>query len=257
MAFSLNNSNSLFCITTPIAGYPFSLMGWFRVPDVSLQLSLMGLVSFSSGSRCDVKFAGNTTDSATATAESVDSGTAVTTSPMIPGTWHHLLAVFASDTKRTIYLDGGNAGVNTDLVSVSALDFFYFGNIADTNLVDIAEVAIVQAEISAEQAAGFVKRVPVFATPYAADVVAYQDCIRQLNRPALGPTFTSNGTLNVIEHPPIHIASRGRIGLSPSRLPGPWYLENAEASSSSLDIGQLAMAGMAVNNTTLAGEVRA
>lgn len=256
MALSLNISNALISNATPIAGYPFSLMGWFRIPDVDTLTSLLGIVSFSSGSRCDVLFAGDTTKAVVAKTETGSStGVASSTIAMSPNTWHHIVAVFASDTSRTIYLDGGNAGVNTDSVSATALNFFYFGNITDTTNIDLAEVSIVTAAVSAEQAASLANGCPLLSTPLARDTVAYLDCIRQLNRPGLGPLFSSSGTPSVVDHPRVFSSTGGFLTAMPLRYGGPWLAEQAEFRPHSAEIGQLATAGMVLNNSILSGEV--
>jgi len=256
MALSLNNTNALQTIATPIAGYPFSLMGWFRVPDVNTETSLLGLVSFSSGSRCDVLFAGHTTKAAVAKATAGSStGAASSAISMLPNTWQHVVAVFASDTSRTIYLDGGNSGVNTDSVTATALNFFYFGNIFSSTNIDLADVSIVSAVVSAEQAAALSKGCPILSTSLAGNLVAHHDCIRQLNRPGLGPLFTSSGTPGVVDHPRVFFSNGGALAAMPLRYGGPWLTEQTEFYPLSTDIGQFSTAGVVLSNSIFSGEV--
>ena len=256
MALSLNNGSALLCNSTTISGYPFTLVGRFRVPNVNAQMSLLGLISFSTGARCDVFYAGNTTDAAVAQTQLGSSiGAASSAISMTPGTWHHVMAVFASSTSRKIYLDGGNLGTNTDSVTATSLDFFYLGNILDSNQVEIADVAIVSAEASAEHAASLAAGCPIMSTSLAGQTVAYHDCIRQQNHPGVGPSFTSGGSPVVVDHPRAFFATSGNFSAMPLRYQGPWHAEQAEMSSLSAETGQLTTAGIELNNSILSAEV--
>ncbi len=255
MAFSVNVTNAIFNSMTSIAGYPFSLMSWFRVPNVNTELPLMGLFSSSGSTQCNVSFAGGTTQAAVAKITSGSLNAAVSSSPMAPGTWHHLVAVYASDTLRTIYLDGSNTEVNTDNIPASSLDFFYFGNIGGNTLVDLAEISVVQAEVNAEQAAILSRGYPMLSTPLAKQAVVYHDCIRQPNRPGLGPISSSTGAPTAIDHPRIFSSNGGVSVVMPARFRGPWQTEGAEFYPLSTGVGQLAVAGAVSNNSILSGEV--
>jgi len=215
----------------------------------------MGLLSSSGLMQCNVTFAGDTTQVAMAKVTSSGLNASASSSPMVPGTWHHLVAVYASDTLRTIYLDGSNAEVNTDNISATSLDFFYFGNLTGNTPVDLAEVSVVQTEVSAEQAAILASGYPLLSAPYAEQVVVYRDCIRQLNRPGIGPASTLAVTPTVIDHPRIFSSTGGVAAVMPLRFSGPWQTEQAEFYPLSSGVGQLAMAGAASNNSILSGEV--
>lgn len=255
MAFSVNVTNAIFNSMTPIASYPFSLMGWFRVPDVNIEFPILGLLSFSGLAQFEVSFAGNTTQAAVAKATGGGFSAAVSSGPMVPGTWHHLVAVYASDTLRTIYLDGSNTEVNTDNIPMASLDFFYLGNIGSSTPVDLAEVSIVQAEVSAEQATILASGYPMLSTPLARQAVIYHDCIRQLNRPGLGPISSSAVTPPAVDHPRIFSSTGGVSAVMPARFSGPWQTDETEFYPLSTGIGQLAVAGAASNNSILSGEV--
>ncbi len=255
MAFSVNATNLVFSTIAPIAGYPFSLMGWFRVPDVNMQLPLMGIWDVSGVAQSNVLFAGDTTKVAMAKVKNGILEAVTESSLMTPETWHHLVAVYASDTLRVIYLDGVNVEVNTDNVPITPLNLAYFGNYADGVFVDIAEVSIVEAEVSAEQAAELASRQPMLSTPLAKHAVAYQDCIRQRNHPGLGPAFSFAGASIIVDHPSILLPTRGVSAVMPVRFRGPWQTDQTELQASSTDIGQLAMAGVVSQNSILSGEV--
>lgn len=256
MALSLNNSNAVLTTLITVPDYPFSLVGWFRVPDTTSFTTLMGILSTSTGARCDVYFAGNSTKEAVAvTKVGSSSSSAYSTSPMIPGQWHHLAAVFPSDSERKIFIDGSNLGVNNDNLTIPMLSFFYFGNLYGPEFVDVAEVSVIQAAVSAEQAAFLANGGPLLASPNSRDIVTYHDCIRQTNRPGLGPKFIVIGSPTATDHPRVMQAVGGYSTTMPSRVRGPWQVEQSFARSLAADQGQLSVSGIASNNSILSGEV--
>jgi len=255
VAFSLNSSNSLFTNSVSVAGYPFSMTGWFRVPDVTASVSLTGLVSFSTGARCDLIFAGDGGKEAVAKTANGSSSSALSTSAMIPGQWHHLAAVFASDSERTIYLDGGSIGVNTDSISIGTLDFYYFGNISSATAIDVAEVSLIKAALDAQQVAALAKGCPVLALTSARDLIAYQDCIRSPNRPGLGPVLSMAGGATIVDQP----RGMSALGVSMSAMSGfvrgPMRVEQSHFRSLSAAEGQMSNVGVVSTNAIFPGEV--
>lgn len=256
MALAINNANAILSISAPIPSYPFSIVAWLRVPNTISLTSLMGLSSTSTGARCDVYFAGDSTKEALVkTTIASGSGSAFSTIPMVPGKWHHLSAVFASDNERRIYVDGGNVGINNDNLPISDLDFFYLGNLFGFEFVDVAEFSVIRAAVSAEQAASFANGAPILASPYSGNVVTYHDCIRQTNHPGLGPKFIVVGSSPVIKHPPVLHAVGGYATAMPNRVRGPWHVERPIVRSLPVAKGQLSVAGVSSNDSILSGEV--
>ncbi len=255
MAFSLNNSNSFFSIATSVSGYPFSMVGWFRVPDVNTLTNLMGIVDFSTGASCEVYFAGDSGKQAIAKTTNGSSGSASSTSPMIPGQWHHLSAVFASDTERKIYLDGGNVGVNTTNIPIGVLSFYYFGNIFSTDSIEVADVSIIETALDEEQVVVLAKGFSVRTLPSVRDALAYQDCIRHANRPGLGPGLSMAGLSTVVEHPRMMFPIGGYSMAMTDRVRGPFRVEEMQYRSLSNEQGQLSSAGVVSTNAVLSGEV--
>jgi len=255
VAFSLNNDNAFYSLSVPVIGYPFSMTGWFRVPDTTSFLALMGFASLSTGARCDVFYAGDGAKEVVAKSANGSSGSAYSTSPMVPGQWHHLAAVFSSDTERKIYLDGGNVGVNNANIPVGVLNFFYFGAGYSQDFIDVADVSLVAAAFSEDQAAALAKGVSVFALPNSQNVIAYHDCIRDAFRPGLGPVFVSNGTLVVKEHPRMVFPNGGFSAAMPDRIRGPFRIEEALFRSQSAEQGQPSIAGVVSTNPIIPGEV--
>jgi len=255
VALSLNNSSTYFNFALPAIGYPFSLVGWFRVPDTSALISFLGIASLSTGARCDIYYAGNGGKEAVAKSANGTSGSAYSTSPMTPGQWHHLTAVFSSATERKIYLDGSSEGVNNSNVPIGTLDFLYFGAAYSTTLVDVADVSLVAATVSKEQAVALANGYSLLASPISPNVIVYHDCIRRGNRPGIGPVFVSNGSPVVIDHPRMMFPNSGFSTALPDRVRGPFRIEKSLFRSQSAEQGQLSIAGVNSTNTILSGEV--
>jgi len=255
VAFSIDGSNVLYSINSPISGYPFSLAGWFRVPDVSLLTALVGVIDFSTGAKCEIYFAGDAGKQAVARTTNGSSESAYSTSPMIPGVWHHLTAVFSSDSERKIYLDGGNLGVNSGSLSVGIPGFFYFGNLNGVASVDLADVLLIEGAVSEQQATALAMGYPMLLLPSSRDVVAYQNCIRYLNHPGWGLKILSLDTPVVVDHPPMMIPNRVNSITMANRVRGPFRVEEMLYRSLSSAQGQHSSAGVASTNSILSGEV--
>ncbi|MCA9229199.1 MAG: hypothetical protein KDA57_00995 [Planctomycetales bacterium] len=255
MSFSLNNSNAFYCISFPLTGYPFSFAGWFRVPATPAMTYLMGVASLATGARCDLLYAGNGSKEAIARTMFGSSGSAYSTSPMVESQWHHLAAVFASDSDRKVYLDGGNVGTNNVSLAIGPLDFCYFGNGYSTTTVDVGEISLVGAALSSEEVLALSRGVSILALADSSQLITYHDCIRSAMRPRLGPDFFSSGSLVVKDHPRATYANGGTPVAMPNRIRGPFRIEEALARASSDAAGQCAIAGSYAANSFLPGEV--
>jgi len=255
VAFRLDNTNAFFSSFLPMTGYPFSMTAWFRVSDSTSFTALMGFLNVSTGARCDIYYAGDGAKQAVAKTVNGSAGSAYSTSPMVPGQWHHLTAVFSSSSDRKIYLDGGNVGVNNDSISVGVLDTFYFGNGYSADATDVAEISLVGAAVSAEEAAVLAQGYPVLALPYLHQLVTYHDCIRDAMRPKLGPDFLSVGVPTVVDHPRVMFPNGGRSIQLPARVRGPFRVEEMHYRSLSSEQSQHSSAGVASTSSILSGEV--
>ncbi len=256
MALSIKNSEVLLGDSVPISGYPFSFVGWFRVSDVNHYVPLVGFTDSLTNTRHEIFFAGYASNKPAGALSYVGSAaSAQSTSSMVPGQWHHLVAVFSSDTYRKIILDGGNSGINTSSRAFAGADTFYIGNKNTSSRADVAELAVIGASVSDSQAATLAKGCPVLASPLSNDVVAYYDLIRQKNRPGLGPTITSNLSPAVVEHPPVILPRGCRTTVMPRRMRGPFHIGQGGFRSHSAEQGQLAASGVVSNNTILSGEM--
>ncbi len=267
MALALNQSGYVDLGVLPISDYPFTLTGWFRVPNVPSFFFLMrvhslttgsfhALVSenFSSGKAAAVSFVGVT-------------GTARSTTSLIPGQWHHVAGVFESANKRTVMLDGGNTGLNIDNRVFDGATQGQLGSFATSDAVDGAEIAVFNRALSLQEITLLAKGCSPVALPNPSQLAAYHDCVRRVNTPARGPAATVVGSATTVDHPRILTALGRGTQTMPNRTVGPYQIDqeqihHASASAASLGVagidyvaGQGSVAGVGMNQSVLQGEV--
>jgi hypothetical protein len=226
-----------------ITGYPFTLAGWFRVPNVNKLLTLMGVGNSVTGSYHRLLFQGHTTNNAAAISFVTTTSTAVSATAMVPGTWHHVVGVFEAANLRRVYLDGGNLGTNSASRPFDGLDRFYLGNLG-TDTVDVADVAVFDVALNGNHVATLAKGLSPLVLPVADRMVAYQNCLRRLNWPAFGPAAVAAATPPVVPHPRVFLRRNRSSRTLPYRLRGPFHNEQAMFQTAGLLTGQQQIAGV-------------
>jgi hypothetical protein len=267
MALSINNTEVVDLGSLPISGHPFTLAGWFRVPNVSKLLTLLRVENSQTGSYHAIYFRGNIDDRAGAISKVGVAAAAKSTTPMIPGQWHHVAGVFEADDLRRVYLDGGSIGTSSSSRIFDGADQTVLGNISSSDAVDVAEIAVIDGALSEEQIAILASGFSILCLPSVARLMTYHDCLRGINRPGVGPVATNSGTPSVTAHPRVMWSSGGRSQLQPFRIRGPLridrdscrtsFSEQAQQSVAGVgdNAGQTSVAGIDSNSTVLYGEV--
>ena len=255
MACSVNVDSYFLADTVPVTSYPFSITGWFRVNQGSQYTSLVGLSNVTPSADYQLFYEGNSTRKFGLNANVSGSAVARSAVPMVIGQWHYLTANFTSNTYREVLLDGGNSGVNTATRAFVGADTFYVGNTINTSLAEIAELAVVGTTISSEEATLLAQGLPLLATRFANDVLAYYDFLRNTNRPGLGPRLVSQGSPSVVNHPRVLSAIAGQSLSVPVRVCGPWQVEQALSRGTYAGMGQHSVTGVDSSDLILAGEV--
>lgn len=198
-------------IETPIiAGTPFAVGVWFN-RDADNESVLFSLVDKDVDNHY---FALNVLTAAEANAVRMDvqaagGASAVTSSGVTNGVWHHALGICATNTDRRVLLDGGSKGTNaTDKTPANmdrtaigylarATPFRYMsGDIAEVGLWDLSNwpgatgtnKADAFEKIAGSLAAGF------SPLHFPLGLVAYWPLIRGLNDKVGGYNLTANGT---------------------------------------------------------------
>lgn len=96
--------------------YPFAISLWFNVPNVTAAFYLLSINDISSGDAYFALAAAGTLTGDPVAALAGDAGGtsfAQSSAGFTANTWNHALAVFASASSRSVYLNGGNGGTET------------------------------------------------------------------------------------------------------------------------------------------------
>lgn len=240
-----------------ISGYPFTLAGWFRVPNVNKLLTLMGVGYASSGSFHRLMYLGNTTKVAGAVSNTGSSSVASSTIVMTPGQWHHVVGVFEAANSRRVYLDGGNLGASSGSRTFDGADQFVLGNASSTDTVDVAESAIWNVALTADEIGMLADGLSSICLPRVGNLQTYQSCIRQLNWPGRGPHATAATAPSVVAHPRCFYAFNNSSQTVPNRLPGPFGISDGELLGTNARSGQSFLAGSEFGQLSSSGMVAA
>lgn len=104
--------------TAVVSNFPFTLSAWVKTTATSSQTVVGIFVSTSSNQyyRITLSAAGlPTIEASNTTARTASSATAIN-----DGAWHHVAAVFASSTSRTLYVDGVSKATSTTAATFTA-----------------------------------------------------------------------------------------------------------------------------------------
>lgn len=255
MALSLSQTEVVDLGSLPINNLPFTLAGWFRVPNVPKWLTLLRVENTQTGSYHSIYFRGNVDNVAAAISKVGVAAAAKSTTPMIPGQWHHVTGVFEADDVRRVYLDGGNMGASFLTRVFEGTDLSVLGNIRSSDTVDVAEIGIIDGVLSDEEIVMLASGCSMLNLPSAAQLLTYHDCVRGVNRPGLGPVASSAGTPTVVDQPRVLWSSGGLSQVQPFRIRGPLQIDQESYRTSFSEQAELSVAGIASDSVVLHGEV--
>jgi len=118
-----------------LAAYPVTVMGWYRIPAAS-EVNGRGLNISQSGSGtriiCGVQWA--PTPVWEAAAINGGSGQPAATTPAPTDEWTHVACVWASETSRSVYVNGANKASNANSISFGTC------NVTDVGAVRLNDV---------------------------------------------------------------------------------------------------------------------
>lgn len=198
---------------------PFTVACWGRSESDTADQVAFGIADSASGNNSDFRlnFAGAAVGDPIRAFVKDSGGTnavAITSSAFTANTWHHATTVFASDTSRAAYIDGGSKGTNTDDQPTASLDVTTIGAVrreAPTSATtipfdgDIAECGVWNVELTDAEVATLAKG---FAPPCVrrASLIAYYPMVRNTTTlkdsfSATANNLTLNGTTAVSDHP--------------------------------------------------------
>lgn len=168
--------------------------------------------------------------------------------------WHHVAAVFEAGTADggRLFVDGVRDAFTQSTVGATQV----VTTTADVSLGisdaskwfdgEMAEVAVWHAALDDQQIARLAAGCcPLGETSQLASLMAYQDLIRLLNRPGIGPAATTSGTIAVVEHPRVYLPHGGICLGRRSQFAGHPVLEAGEGSLATAAGGEAALCGAA------------
>lgn len=257
MALAIGQTELVNLGSLGISGYPFTLGGWFRVPNVNKLLTLMGVGFSTSGSYHRLIHLGNTTKAAGAVSNTGSSSVATSAIAMTAGQWHHVVGVFEAANSRRVYLDGGNSGSHTGSRAFDGADQFVLGNLSSTDTVDVAEAGVWNVALNTEEIAMLADGMSPLCLPRFGNLLTFQSCVRPLNWPAWGPHAVAAAAPSVVAHPRVFYALNDAVQTVPSRLSGPFCASHGELSGINVPSGELCVAASAMAQLSSSGMVAA
>ena len=208
MAYDFNGTTQRLSVTsTPVTAVPLTLACWFRPGRVSSNEVLLTVINASTGDRFALLPLGSLAgDPLRANVlAGVNQGSADSTIGFSANSWQHGCGVFASNTSRTVYLDGGNSAVNTTSIEPSGVNQI---RVASRPLISVeglffdgqvAEVGIWNAALTAAEVASLAKGMTCDKVR-PQNLVFYAPLIRDLIDAKGGLTITNNNGATVANH---------------------------------------------------------
>jgi len=210
MAFSFLATNSRYLrANAPLTGNPMTIGFWFR----SNGLNGCGVSIGDEGSQQRHNIFVLPASGSVINAGSSNSGGTVasvnSTTTFTDGQWSHACGVYASDSSRTAFCNGGGAATNTTLIATTPgfVDLFV-GTRPSPNLGgfftgDIAEVGIWNVALTAAEIASLAKGMTCDKVR-PQSLVFYAPLVRNLQDAKGGLTITNNGGATVATHPRVY-----------------------------------------------------
>jgi hypothetical protein len=216
MAFNFTRASTqgLYTASTPVSLNPITIAAWFNRRNTTgfQYIVAMDRYTTSPSGLCAI-----TCSSAAATvqATSTTDGTtfinATTTTTHTLNTWNHACGVFANNSSRTIYLNGGNNVTNSTLANVTGLNNITIGSrfasgiFSAASCLDgiIAEVGIWNAALTQPEIASLAKGITCDKIR-PQNLVFYAPLIRDLQDTKGGLGITNNNGATVADHPRIY-----------------------------------------------------
>lgn len=212
-AYSFNGSNRyLWCNSTVASGVPLTMSCWFRKTGNTTNGVLLGVFDKDTSTNGLYIAAEGATAGDPITAVSVATSpfyVAATTSGFTVGEWTHALGVFAATNSRTVYINNGSAGSNTNNSVPVGVDSVALGVLLRPSPMgyfdgELAEPAIWSvANLTAEERAALARGVsPMKVRPQS--LIFYPPLIRELIDVRTGVTLTAVNSPTVAAHPRIY-----------------------------------------------------
>jgi len=269
MARSLNGSSQYCHASSAVAtAPPIAMSCWFWAdPTIAQEGTLLAMTRPSPGlDRFELRVDNSPTVVEALSRDGSSFSAAASTATYTFGTWHHAFGVWYSSTDRQVWLDGGAHGTNgvsrlptsigeTCLGAARvSLPFTHFkGRIAEAAVWAGSGVENIGAPEAAMLAAGLSPRCLGRWLPR---LVLYQDLLRPINRPGIGPVLTEVNSPAVVEHPRvIYPVNQQLRRLACFRVGSPFASAASAVEGGRAGAGGAAVAGTQQGTTIPLGEV--
>ena len=211
MAYEFNGTNqSMQTASTPVNTPPFTFACWFNVDTLTSANGavLLGIFHPAGFSRylMSIGQAPSPLYAFQTNASNVGAF-AISTTNVSTATWSHGAAVFASNTERSVFLNGGNNATNTtnnaptnaNITRIGIGAQFFNSTTASPTNGKIAEVGIWNAALTAAEIASLAKGMTCDKVR-PQNLVFYAPLVRDLNDQKGGLTITNNNGATVANH---------------------------------------------------------
>jgi hypothetical protein len=222
MAYDLDGTSSYLSLASaPVNTLPLTMAAWFNPDSVSVDGTIMCLANSAGNERLSMKAAGAVAGvpvaaearSAANAANSANTSTSYTAS-----TWQHAVAVYASTTSRTSYLNGGGGVESTTSIAFAngvnrlAIGARLAAGTPGTYLDGrIGEAGLWNVALDLDEIAALAKGLsPLLIRPNS--LMFYAPLVRGLTNVRSATLLTSNGSPAVADHSPILMPRRPIIG---------------------------------------------
>lgn len=212
MAISFSGSlQSYYSASTPVTAVPLTIACWMNKPSATTGAFVAGIMRNAGALWYGFYlYATNTGKVSASAANNNVFAEAQSTTSYSANTWHHVCGVFASNTSRTIYLDGAGSATNTTSLTPTLIDIVTIAAARKSGNVDnylngsLAEVAIWNAALTEPEAKSLSAGMsPKLVRPQS--LVLYVPLIRSPQDQKAALAFTTQGSPTVATHPRVYL----------------------------------------------------
>ena len=212
MAISFSGSGqSYYSSSTPVTAVPLTIACWMNKPSAATGGFVAGIMRNAGSSWHGFYIvAANNGKIYASVANANVFAEAQSTTSYSANTWHHVCAVFSSNTSRTVYLDGAGSATNTTSLTPTLIDIVTLAAARKSGLVDnylngsLAEVAIWNAALTEPEVKSLSAGMsPKLVRPQS--LVLYVPLIRSPQDQKAALAFTTEGSPTAASHPRVYL----------------------------------------------------
>jgi hypothetical protein len=212
MAYNFNGTDQhLTVASTPVTSVPLTLACWFNPDSITTNGVLLQIHDGTALNRFGLvilgTFAGDPVRAACI--QGGLEGSADSTTGYTAGTMQHACGVFASNSSRTVFLNGGSSATSTSLIAPSGVNAIDIGRRLNSGVGGLffdgklAEVGIWNAALTAAEVASLARGMTCDKVR-PQNLVFYAPLVRDLIDQKGGLAITNNNGATVANHPRVY-----------------------------------------------------